>query len=67
MRYHFKNQNSADFAYLLIILWFGIDFVLDYKSGTIITSMFDHAKGQMQKIMTDFLIHSSNKYLLKVF
>lgn len=44
MRYHFKNQNFADFAYLLLILWFGIDFVLDYRSGTIFTSMLDNVK-----------------------
>lgn len=26
MQFHFKKQNFADFAYLFLILWLGIDF-----------------------------------------
>lgn len=45
------------------ILWFGIDFVLYYISGTIITSMLNDIKVS-QEIMTDFLLLLINIYLM---
>lgn len=38
---HLKKQNFADFAYFFLILWLGTDFLVNYVSGTIITSMLD--------------------------
>lgn len=40
MQHHFK-KHFADFAYIFLILWFGIYFLVNYRSGTIITSMLD--------------------------
>lgn len=65
MWHHFKKIRTL--LILLIfcfILWFGIDFVLYYISGAIITSMLDDIKVSQQEIMTDFLLLLINIYLM---